>query len=208
VAVGLSPLQEEYFDRLAELVHRAGETGRGRVVFLAGGPGSGRSFWSDTVERRLINARVVAGGFQDGEYVPRNTERRQALSADDASLITSVAALGTLLGPVAALVGGLITVSVAARGVLAELRQRGRVVGLHELLPRLLRAAAHEDSTRPLVCLIDDADMAEGNWWASLLLSFAQEIELELPLVLVMGVDGPAELDDAPRAGRRTSLPK
>lgn len=100
MTTGLSPLQERYLDRVGGLVRGAMRTGRGRVVFLAGDPGSGRSFWFDAVARTLTGARVMAGGFADGKYEPSAGGRGRALSADAESLINSIAASGILLGPI------------------------------------------------------------------------------------------------------------
>jgi hypothetical protein len=199
MTIGLSPLEGGYLDRLGELINDARETGRGRVVFVAGGPVSGRSFWLDTTAQTLSDACVMAGGFLEGKYVERAIGDSPAVSPEAATLINSIAGLGVLVGPIGALIGQLITISVAGRQVVQALQRKGQRVEVLELLPGLLRAAAAEHPAPPLVCLIDDADMAEGSWWTTLLLSFAQEVEQELPLVLVMGIDGPMELGDVPR---------
>ena len=141
----------------------------------------------------------MAGGFAEGQYVPRGIEHRRALSPDAESFINSVTGLGPLLGPIGGLIGQLITVSLAAYQVVEGLHGEGHGLEVHELLPRLLRTAAADRPARPLVCLIDDADAAEGNWWTNLLLTFAQEVTQELPLILVMGIDGPVELGNSPR---------
>ena len=199
MVLGPSPLQQQYLDRLAGLVSNAAARGRGRVVFLAGQAGSGRSYWFNVAGERVRDARVLSGGFAKGEYVPRDLGRQAAVSADAAALIKSIAGLGQFAGPIGSLIAQLVSVSVNAYRFLDGLRNKTMGVEVHELLPRLLRIAGSEHRSRPLVCLIDDADTAEGNWWTNLLLSFAQEIEQELPLVLVMGINGPQQLPDVPR---------
>lgn len=156
--IGLSPLQQEYFDRLGGLVRNAGETGRGRVVFLAGDALSGRSFWFDAAARNLMGARVVAGGFAAGEYVPQTTNESRPLSEATQSLISAIAGVGPLFGLIAGLIGQLVTVSAAAYRFVDGLRANDQGFEIYELVPRLLRIAAAENAARPLACLIDDAD--------------------------------------------------
>jgi tetratricopeptide (TPR) repeat protein len=55
----------------------------------------------------------------------------------------------------------------------------------------------------PLVWAVDDADLASGGGlWADLVLGLADRVSRDLPLVLILGVDGPQELggheDDEP----------
>ena len=170
------------------------------MVFLAGAQGTGRSYWFDAAAQSLRGTRVLWGGFSARGYEPCDLANQPAISNDAAELIKSVAGLGQTAGPTGLLVGQLVSVSVDAYRFLEGLREKRADVGVFELLPRLLHIAASARRSRPLVCLIDDADMAEGNWWTTLLLSFAQEIEQELPLVLVMGIEGSHQLPDIPRA--------
>ena len=198
MVLGPSPLQQEYLDRLQERIFEAVDHGRGRVVFLAGGVGTGRSYWFDVAAQSLRGTRVLWGGFGAHGYEPRDVGQQPAISGDASDLIKSVAGLGQAFGPMGSLVGQLMSVSVDAYRFVEGLRGKRTEVRVLELLPGLLRIAA-SDRRSPLVCLVDDADMAEGNWLTTLLLSFAQEIEQELPLVLVMGIEGPDLLPDAPR---------
>ena len=199
VPIGLSPVQQRHLDRVGVLASRAAATNRGQVVFIAGPPGSGRSFWVDATARALTGSRVVAGRLTDSRYVPLAVQSSSKLSPEAEKLVASIAGSAALLGPVLALVVQLMTVSVAAYRFVDGVRRHNDAIDAHQLVPGLLRTVAAEDSDRPLVCLIDDADLADGNWWANLMLSFSQEVAQELPLVLVMCVNGPAGLGGGPR---------
>jgi hypothetical protein len=92
----------------------------------------------------------------------------------------------------AAFIAQLIETSVTARklwesGVALERTPLDTPLALR----MLLRNAAAQ---QPAVCLIDDLDKAEGSLWSDHLLMFAREIAADLPILLFVGLDGPASL--------------
>jgi hypothetical protein len=69
-----------------------------------------------------------------------------------------------------------------------------------ELGPRVLTRLCRRG---PVVWVVDDADLADGaGLWADLILGLADRIARDLPLALVLGVEGPRQLgsheDDEP----------
>jgi tetratricopeptide (TPR) repeat protein len=165
----------------------------GRTVFVAGDAGSGRSDALRAFAHRLGGVDpaplVVGGSFERGEYVP--WPGTPTLADGALGLLQSTLSLGGQLLPIAGLAAQLLSVSRAGWHLLTGLRSGEPSADLTHLLPRLLRATAAE---RPLACLVDDADRAESGWWTDLVLTFAQEIASELPLLLVLAVDGPVDL--------------
>ena len=174
-------------------MHEASESGRGHIVFLAGEEGSGRSHLLAALPVALTGARMITGGFQDGRYVAAGDPTNRSVAPDVEALITGTVAVGSgLLGPAGKLVEQVVKASLAAYRVLERMHREGRRLEVPELLPRVLRVAASEG---PVVCLVDDADAAASTWWLDLVITFAQEIGEELPLVLVMAVDGPGDVN-------------
>jgi tetratricopeptide (TPR) repeat protein len=168
-------------------------------VFLAGGSGTGKSHLLESAPARLAaevdGVRVANGSVVSGRYVSGLRGRSSGGASPVLGLLsTSVSLAQPALGPAIELVVQLAELGGAAREVVQGLASDDREVELADLLARLLRAVATEESGRPLVCLVDDADQLGGSWWVSLQFAFAQEIDGELPLVLVLGIDGPEAL--------------
>ena len=182
---------------MADVVERVRETGRGNVVFVVGQADCGRSLWFEAAIHGVGRARVVAGEFLAGRYVARPASHPTEATAEVSALVGSIAGLSALLGPIGTLVGQLVAISAASVPLIERLRERPETDAL-DLIPRLLRLVAAENPKKPLVCFVNGAEHAEGNWWANLLLSFAQEVTEELPLVLVMGLDGQPEPSNVP----------
>lgn len=112
---------------------------------------------------------------------------------DAAGEILSAAAV---LNPAFDLIRRLLQLSQAASRAYKALGDASRE--FEEPAALLLRTAALEDPARPLVCLVDDAQMLDGDWWRTLQFTLAQQASVELPLVLVLIVEGPAVLEDEP----------
>ncbi|HEX4805737.1 MAG TPA: tetratricopeptide repeat protein [Conexibacter sp.] len=181
---------------LAELLRaQPREAGDGGVVFVAGDAGSGRSDLLRDAARGYEAAErpplVLGGAFVDGGYSA--WEEVASIAPGALEAVTGVLSLSAPLLPILGLVGQAISASQKAWRFVADLQAHGDRRELPGLLPPLLRAAAEE---RPLVCLVDDAGDAGSGWWADLLLTFGQEIAAELPLLLVLAIDGPADLGE------------
>jgi tetratricopeptide (TPR) repeat protein/energy-coupling factor transporter ATP-binding protein EcfA2 len=173
----------------------------GRVIFLNGPAGSGKSHLlchlSRTLAAEAPNVRVVASDLDD----PARSGGGKTAAAMDAQLLSSVATLvSELVGlAVPAASPGLqaltrtIEASSAASAVFSRFKDGGGREGLTGLFEPVLAAAAREEPGRPLVCLLDDANLLDGTWWLSLQFSFAAAIARELPLVLVLSIDTPED---------------
>jgi tetratricopeptide (TPR) repeat protein len=191
----LSPAQE----RIAQMIEghalaACGERG-GRILFLAGETGSGKSQLLRVTAARLSHRPetfgIATGGLREDKATSKD---RKWLERADA-LISGAASVASALDPGLSLVGPIARLSIAAAGVLEALAP-----GLTsaELLTRMLRAATRNTAGRPLICLVDDANWLRGTWWTELQFSFAREIAEELSLVLVLAVEGDPHLPDDP----------
>jgi tetratricopeptide (TPR) repeat protein len=101
----------------------------------------------------------------------------------------SAASLAASLDPSTALIEPIVELSLAAAGLLEEL-DPSQGVERTVFVTRVIRAGAREESGSPLVCLVDDAEWLGEAWWTELQFGFAKEIVEELPLVLVLALDG------------------
>jgi len=164
-------------------------------VFVAGASGSGRTVFLEALAEELRGSQpqplVLAGSLATGNYVPweRAGEDRRAKKA--LALLKGAVFLGAPLAPFLGIAKQIILMSDAARQLAASLSGRADRQDPFRLVPRLLRRAAEE---RPVVCLVDDSDRAEGGWWSDLVTAFAQEIASDLPLLLFLAVEGPEDL--------------
>jgi tetratricopeptide (TPR) repeat protein len=159
------------------------------VVFVAGPSGSGRSALLRGIGRRLEKdgrlPDVVAGRVVDGGYVPIEPARGHSGRAGDAAVALGGAAAMASAEPIAQLAAQVVRLAGAAvKGMTPD---PATIAAMDfERLCSLLRTVVRE---RPLVCLIDDCDDADGRWWSELLLGLANEIVTDLPLFIFLTVD-------------------
>lgn len=176
--------------------HRAGET-----MFVAGAEGSGRTALLCAFRAELERVRprpvVLAGGFEDGRYVPWDPDEPPESRVMRA--LEGIVSLAEPLVPMAGLLGQVLAKSKAAEQLAQSLLDRSDRLDPSTLVPRLMRELCEESH---VVCLVDDADRAEGGWWGEFVLMFAREVARDLPLLLVLAVNGPNDLgphdDDEP----------
>lgn len=171
--------------------------GGGATVFVAGGTGSGRTpllrafadALSGGVEPR---PNLLAGGFDDGRYVPwpsAPAEEARALA-----LLEDVVTVTAPLVPLTGLVAQMLSTSKAAQRLVRRTARQGNRREPQDLLPLMLDALCEDG---PAVCIVDDADRSASlGWWTDVTLDLAAHVAAELPLLLVMAVEGPLELGD------------
>lgn len=204
---GLSPPQNRVAGTIAEFAQEVSSEGRGQILFLSGQLGSGRSHLLRVAADRLAEMpgelRVARGGLT---RAPDSHETSKWAESAEA-LFTSAASVASALDPGLSLVGPVAALSVAAAGIV-QTATRG--VTSTELVTRVLRAASREDPKRALICLVDDATWLSGTWWTELQFFFAKEIADELPLLLVLAIDGDPHAagpsDDGPPGSVAQSL--
>jgi hypothetical protein len=171
---------------------------RGALVFVCGSASSGRQALLGALADRLMAERgrcvVLSGRFLDGRYVP--------LVEDQAAVARAVAALERLGAAGEWIAGVLRDVGVPYAGLIAQIlghadKPLTLLEGVAnrreplELAPRLL---VRQCAEAPVVCIVDDADLAtSAGLWGDLVLFLARRIASSLRLVLILGVDGPDE---------------
>lgn len=177
-----------------------GRSRHGQTIFLAGSSGSGRSALLRAIaaELRCVDPKplVLAGSTASGRYEPWDVGRSRKFG-HALSLLRSVVSAAGPLTPALTLAAQIISASDAAWQVVEEVRGYGERTDPFVLLPRLLRRAAEHG---PTVCLVDDADRAADEWRANLVMGFAREVSSELPLLLLLAVEGgsyPPDISEA-----------
>lgn len=189
------PLRSSDISRALAAYESVAHSRRGETIFLAGGQESGRTALLADLGQALQRLKpppiVVAGSCTTGRYEPWDNARERAGSRKALTLLKRVISATAPFHPVAGVAQQIMTSSSAAWQVVAELASEGVTEEPFRLVPRLLRRAA---SVGPVVCLVDDADLAEGDWWFDLVHLFAQQVAAELPLLLVMALEGPQVL--------------
>jgi tetratricopeptide (TPR) repeat protein len=164
----------------------------GATVFVGGGEGQGRAALFEAVALELgrSGSLVVAGCMERERFLPWNLDDPRRMRAF--ALLGAVMPLAEALSPVVGLLSLLVSEGSAAWHLVSAMKESGERVEPWVLLPQLLRVRAREG---PVVCLIDHAEGADPGWWGDLLVLFANEIASDLPVLLVLGLDGPVDLD-------------
>lgn len=188
-----NPLYDPHVSAVLADCARCFRDGHGSITFVAGAPGSGRTSClrqlfiqaSDLGPRpRVHGFGTTSSSMFDWDPPARSHDGRDA----------AIALLG-LLGESVPILGLLQAVAAASTAAARFVLGSGAVksTGPVDLMLDVLRVAAHQ---RPVVCIVDDADVARGRWWSELLLGLALEINRELPLFLVLGVEGGPDAGD------------
>jgi tetratricopeptide (TPR) repeat protein len=173
-------------------------SGHGEVVFLSGDEGSGRTTLLDGFEERLTRhhpeATVIAGEFRQGQYVAWQTEpvsARLNVVLAKLSAVVELAGIASDISPIANLIKQALTRGGAALTLVDELIDGLAPQDLGEFPVHILRRLCE---CGPVVCIIDHADTAATGWWDDLVWLAGRYTARELPLLMVLGVDGPDEL--------------
>ena len=174
--------------------------GQGRTVFVAGDDDAGRRLllqgWARALEDRGW-PRVLGGTVEDGQYVPWSQDARSASDALAAldqilSLTGSAASLGQLvLPPFAGFLGQVIAKCQDA----LKLARAGASAWKAQQPATLLSRAVRELCARgPAVCIMETDESGMGGLWADLVKLLARRVARDLPLLLVIALDGPENL--------------
>lgn len=181
----------QLLDAYAAIAHGPGA---GQTVFLTGAVGSGRTTLLHAVAagvQRIDPApMVLGGGFHGGRFV---AWEHGAIGEDVIALLSDAVEPADGLAPFAEFVAQTVSKGVGTLGLARELADPSERLDPAKLLVRLLRAMCEQ---APVVCLVDDADDAPGGLWGDVLLELAESVAHDLPLLLVLAIDRPAQLDE------------
>jgi tetratricopeptide (TPR) repeat protein len=180
---------------IADLAQTRFVAGRGGMVFLAGGTGAGQGLVFDCLSSLFARQRqpclLLRGAIVDGMYVasgPQSEARRGAVSSA-IELTASFAALG---GPLGALLGQIIGSMNDAQRFLGEFsRARNSMPSGPRLLQRAIRALADQC---PLCFAVESTTPVAALWWLDLIEGLSAEVEVDLPLLMILGVEAPPAL--------------
>ncbi len=199
--VGL-PGAERELRRLVAMYPNVAASGHGRTVFVSGDAGSGRGELlrasASELRRARPRARVLGGEFVDDRYVAWENDAGGALKLiaqlqQGGAATEWVASVLSVAGVApAALIAQLLSLSAAPLELARRMLAGADRPVLVELAPRALRLLCEEG---PVVCIVDRADQADAaGLWADLVLGLASRVATNLPLLLVLGMDGPKRL--------------
>jgi len=181
----------QLLDAYAAIAHGAGA---GRTVFLTGAVGSGRTTLLHAVAAGLRQIDpaplVLGGGFRGGRFV---AWEHGAIGEDVIALLSDAVEPADGLAPFAEFVAQTVSKGVGTLGLARELGDPSERLDPAKLLVRLLRAMCEQ---APVVCLVDDDDDAPGGLWGDVLLELAESVAQDLPLLLVLAIDRPSQLDE------------
>jgi AAA ATPase-like protein len=183
-------------------------SGHGEVIFISGDEGSGRTTLLDSFDERLTHkhpdAMVIAGEFRQGQYVASQTEpvssRLQGVLAK-LSAVVELAGFASDISPVTSLIKQMLLRGRAALTLVDELIDGLAPQDLGEFPIHILRRLCERG---PVVCIIDHADAAGTGWWDDLVWLAGRRIARELPLLMVLGVDGTQGLE--PQGGSASNM--
>ena len=202
------PNPQPYVEKALELYKSWIRRKQGRVVFIEGELGGGKTELLGAIGKALHQTKptpnFVAGYFSRGEYKPYSLNWREPICLRRA--LNVAGGLSSLLGffPVqyafaASLIGQAIETCVGAQEFAGDFtRQPHEREQYAEHLKTKLRHAAEEN---PTIVLLDDWDEAQRYHWDSMLLSFAREIAVDLPILIVVTVKAPINLDPPAKGG-------
>jgi tetratricopeptide (TPR) repeat protein len=163
------------------------KTNHGKIVFLAGEFGSGRSATLKAIysefKREYANSKIIGGYFNKNEFIP--WENRIPLK-EILAIIGEALPLVSMLS----FAGALVSTGIASWDlILTFLEQSSN--NYYQFAERLLR---HISAKKHIICVLDNLDEAEIGWWSDLLLNLGPKIAVDLPVLFILSIDGPFKL--------------
>lgn len=195
-------IRVQEIDLILNLYRGVANDRRGKIVFLAGFPGSGRTVTLKALVKSLNREKqrptIVAGHFDSrGEYEPWETG--QAMKVSPSRIIDVIADVmpvvgGTVGSPITLFAAQVVKASTATWKFVNGYAKQSKVLPeFPDGLSTLLREAS---SKQPVVCIMDDFDLAQGSLWRDLLTMFALELFRELPLLFILSMEGSPDLGE------------
>lgn len=181
-------VRKHFIENALDLYVEISETKHGRIIFLAGETGSGRAAtlkaMSSAFQREYPEAQVVGGSFVRNEFI---SWKSRIPGREILTLVGEAFPLVSLLS----FAGALVSASLASWDLIQTLRATSPQNDF-EFMEKLLR---HGAAKKRLVCLLDNLNEAEIGWWTDLFLKLGPKIAVNLPVLFIVSVDGPPELD-------------
>jgi hypothetical protein len=187
-------LYEKELADASALYQRAVASRKGRVIFIAGQPKSGRTDLLKSIglhlDKEKPGPQLIAGQFQENRYYPKTKDFKPYVAAAGETLAFLAKMIPGVPATAADFAGQLLQTGVAmqaANEIVSE-----QVVWPEEIKRLARRAAANQ----PVVYLVDDLDESREHWLANLLQELATEIDRDLPLIVFATIEGPAQLGE------------
>ena len=179
-------------------------TGRGRTVFVAGDDADGRGellrAWAESLAGPSPPPVVVGGAFEDEQYTPWGDEATAASAAVEklngvlGTLKAGIDVGGLLLPPgVALLLGQIMSKVESGVKLLAATISQSASAVQAPLLREAIRGLCRRG---PAVLVIESVDEMAGKLWSELAWLLSRRIARDLPVLLVLALDGPRRLGE------------
>ncbi len=187
-------LYEKELADASALYQRAVASRRGRVVFIAGQPKSGRTDLLKSIglhlDKEKPGPQLIAGQFQENRYYPKTKDFKPYVAAAGETLSLLAKMIPGIPAAVSDFAGQLLQTFAATQAVSEPVNEP---VVWPEEIKRLARRAA---ANHPVVYLVDDLDESREHWLADLLQELATEIDRDLPLIVFAVIEGPMKLGE------------
>jgi tetratricopeptide (TPR) repeat protein len=191
-------------DALDEAYAAVAAAGRGRTVFLAGDDAAGRGDllreWASGLAAARPRPTVLGGGFEGEEYTPWGDDGPRAMRAVQAieTALTAVSAGVTLSevalpGAITRLVGQVVSRSQAALGLVTSAIAISDRPSQAPILAQAFEGLCRDG---PAICILDGVDERPSSLWNGLAWLLSRHIARDVPLLLVLGLDGPRHIGE------------
>jgi tetratricopeptide (TPR) repeat protein len=197
------PNPQPFVDKAFALYQTITETGRGKVVFVVGELGRGKTEIMRSIAEAFKQTKsacnVIDGCFIDGKYQPFIHKVKADYSQTSDTIGNIASSLAKIVSPrfdAFLDFGGqlLQTIAASAEFVNAHTANLPDKPEVPYWLLKIIREAAKE---KPLVCVIDDFDKSDETFdWNFFLLSLAEEIAVDLPILFIVSIKSKASVGE------------